>query len=258
MKREIRDLYYSVVPRSSYLKFTAGNTNILITAPHGGGMKPVSIPRRKYGQKLMDTYTRRLTSKLIGRFPSHSSPSFLISDIHRSRVDLNRDIEEGAQGNKRAEKIWKEWDSTILGVQSWIKTNYTYGVYIDIHSHNDGDYFELGYNLSARNYRALYENGYTTYPTTIDTLYGKPYEMIFGYNSFRQGLRYYGYKDFFPTGNEVYFNGGRNIEVYSGFGIGAIQIECPVSILKKDLNGVADFLFDQISLFTRKFANRFN
>ena len=52
-----------------------------------------------------------------------------------------------------------------------------------------------------------------------------------------------------PDGHEVYFNGGRDVEVFSGNGISAIQIECPVSILKKELDYVARALANIISDF---------
>ena len=57
-----------------------------------------------------------------------------------------------------------------------------------------------------------------------------------------------------PKGDEMYFNGGRDVEKFSCNGLGAIQIESPTSVLKKDLEGVAVALFDAISTFKERFV----
>lgn len=232
MKREVRDLFYSLVPKSSYLQRRSGNTNIMLTAPHGGGMKPRSMPKRRSGVLLMDTYTRRLTSDLWDLFEEDNKPYAVISDLHRSRLDLNRTWKEACDGNYEATRVWESWDWLLRTHQDYLRDKYERSIYIDIHSHNDGDYIELGYNLSAIQYNTLMKSKKTKAPTTVDSLSGSAYSMLFGVDSINTSLTYFGFEIFKPENGTVYFNGGRNVEVYSGNGVGAIQIECPVSLLR--------------------------
>ena len=251
MKREIRDLFYSVVTKKDYLRSNLGVDTLLLTAPHGGGIRPFNIPKRKYGQKLMDTYTRRLTDEIISII--NLRPYYVIADIHRNRVDLNRNIEEACQGNTRAKKIWYDWDILIREYKYYILDYNRKGLHIDIHSHNNSNEFQLGYNLSARNYIRLC-NGNNVRGSTLDSIENYNLrDMIFGSHSINNILISSGYKVFFPRGNETYFNGGRNIEVYSGNGLGSIQIECPVSVLRYDRKNVAKVLSKAIEIFMEEF-----
>lgn len=247
------DVLYSLFPNGKYLTYSSGSTNILLTAPHGGGIKPRDIPKRKYGKVWKDTYTRRLIEKTV-KYLSPVKAFYVYSDIHRSKVDLNRDIVEAAQGNKKAEKIWRDWNTLVKYYQRSIIKKFGSGLYIDIHSHNDNDCFQLGYDISAKEYIKLFSTGNTNSKTTVDSL-GRYqlFDALFGEHSFHNQLKFYGYKPFLPTGDEGYFNGGRNIEVYSGNGISSIQIECPVSVLKYELDSVAMALSEIIIKFRDTF-----
>lgn len=247
----IGDLFYSAIPKSSYLRTNIGNTNLILTAPHGGNIKPFYFPGRKYGNKSQDTYTRRLTEKILSILDI--KPYYILADIHRSRVDLNRDIVEGCQGNYRAEKIWNSWDKILQRFTNEIVHKYNKGLYIDIHSHNNGDYFQLGYGLSASQYIRLYDE-MNVEGSSLDSLDYDLREVVFGNYSIKSSLEDYGYEVFFPSRDESYFSGGRNVEVYSGSGIGAIQIECPVSIIKYELDWVAFTLAKSIVRFQEKFT----
>ena len=56
-----------------------------------------------------------------------------------------------------------------------------------------------------------------------------------------------------PTSDATYLNGGRNVRKISGNGIGGIQVECPISVLKEDLGGVAKALNFAIDRFALNF-----
>ena len=252
MHSNFNDVYRSIFPNGKYLTSGEGNTNVILSAPHGGGMKPLHIPRRKYGTKVKDSYTRRLIERIISN--NSFRPFYVFSDIHRSRVDLNRGVEEGAQGDYYATRIWKDWNGILDMYTDKVSDMYNRGLYVDIHSHNDGDFFELGYNLGARDYRNLLRDGWTDSPTTLDSLEKDTYEMIFDTHSFKNTLESHGYSVFMPKGSEVYFNGGRNVETYNGNGIGAIQIECPISALQDNLGAVATAITKSIDVFMKEFV----
>lgn len=252
MKREVRDIFYSIAPKNEYIQSGAGSINLLLTAPHGGGMRPVSIPKRKYGKMKMDTYSRRLTRKLLELYDY--MPYYVIADIHRSRVDLNRDMDVATQGNEKAEKIWYDWNNIIEQYKRDILIKNKKALYIDIHSKGEDDYFELGYNLSAYSYRRVFANELIK-GSTLDSLEHYLKHMLFGSNSLEYNLKSCGYKVLYPQGDEEYFNGGRDIETFSGNGLGGIQVEVPVSVLKKDLDGVAICLYNAIEIFRERFVN---
>lgn len=251
MLRQIQELFYSVVPKTHYLTYKAGSSNVVISAPHGGGIRPFSIPPRKGGVQVRDTYSRRLTELVVDKL--YQSPSYIISDIHRSRVDLNRSIEEAAEGNPKAEAIWREWDGTIRGFLDEARERNPRVLYVDIHSHDDNDTFELGYNLSASDYLRAMRGEKVRGVSTFDSIPGSLYQKLFGPYSFKHSLELMGLKTFIPNGTEVYFNGGRNVEVYSGEGVAAIQIEAPWEILHKDLERAARAIRFAIDNFCYKY-----
>lgn len=251
----INDFYYSIFPDSrKYLTFETGETNVLLTAPHGGGIKPRDIPNRAYGNRSGDTYTRRLIQKMINLMDKN--PYYLYSDIHRSKVDLNRDIDEAAQGNKKAEKVWKDWNHILSSYQNIIRTNFDNGLYIDIHSHNKHNKFELGYGLSVRNYLDIREGRQVKAHSTLYALKEpnkSEFNTLFGDGSFVDTIEKFGFDVYTPYAEKAYLNGGRNVTKYSGNRIGALQIECPISVLKTGLNDVAYALVNGIYIFQERY-----
>lgn len=255
MHSPIRDLLYSVFPdKNKYLTYKEGNSPIILSAPHGGNITPLSIPKRKYGNRSRDTYTRRLIQLIIDKLDE--KPYYIYSDIHRNRVDLNRDIIEGAQGNKKADQIWMIWNNILRDYSAKVHSLYKRGLYIDIHSHNNSNQFQIGYGLSVKDYLDL-KAGWkissisTLYPLVNKSITEK--SLCFGYGSIIDTIEYSGYSVLIPESENKYLNGGRNIQEFSGDEIGAIQIECPIPILKYDLNGVADTLVKSIELFSQRF-----
>jgi len=251
MIRQIKDLFYSLVPKTDYLRYAMGDSSIIISAPHGGGIRPYFIPPRRRGVQLRDTYSRTLTETVVEMLGNN--PYYIISDIHRNRVDLNRDIEEATEGNSRTESIWKAWNNILGYYTDDAKARNGKALYVDIHSHNDNDTFELGYNISADAYLDVYYGRKTRETSTMDSVPGDMYSKLFGPYSFKRSLELMGLKTYLPFGDEVYFNGGRNVEVFSGNGVAAIQIESPCSILRTDLRRAARAITFAIHSFHYKF-----
>jgi N-formylglutamate amidohydrolase len=213
-----------------YLNYMRGDSNLVISAPHGGHFKPANIPHRKYGTFVMDTYTDELARAMLRYFSIR--PSYIIAKIHRDRVDLNRAFAEATQDNIKAELIWDAWHRTL--------NNYcrSKSLYIDIHSHNNSDEFQLGFNLSKEDFIAL-EN--------------KPedpnYDRVYGEFSVKKGLENLGYKVYEPKHGEVYFNGGYDIERHGQNNCNAFQIEVPVVVVKDNIEKVAKDLVESIQRY---------
>jgi hypothetical protein len=229
-----------------YIDNELGQTNILITAPHGGSKKPISLPDRSYGKLYRDSYTKSLTLKLLDKFKYR--PYSLISNIHRKKVDLNRDLKEGAQENIYSKNIWYYWNYMVSEYKCNILSKNNSGLYIDIHSHNNSHEFQLGYNLSESNYNKVLK-GKNIKGSTLDSLNENLYEMMFGEYSIKNSLEKNGFSVFKPRFGEQYFNGGYNIETFSGDGLASIQIEVPISILKLYRYDIVDVLYESIRTF---------
>lgn len=238
-----------------YLEYREGEINLILSAPHSGEFYPKSIPSRKNGHRLKDGYTDRIIKGLIKYFDY--KPFYIYSNVHRSRVDLNRNLAEATEGHRIAEKIWRDWDAVLRDFLHKTSLRYRKTLYVDVHSHNDSDEFHFGYGISKKNYRSLIaKNNKNFIRTSLDALsLGNRYDLLFGRKSFEGLLENCGYKIFHPKENEVYFSGGRNVRTYKNNMVGAIQIEIPTPICDRDLIGVISCLGDCINGFMEEFVN---
>merc|ERR1711990_1036910 len=153
-----------------YVEYSPGNTNLVFTVPHDGQTKPASIPTRQNGcrdvvggvcnypssedcQKpflckallFSDSNTHDFAKRSRAAFTKRTGlvPHFIVSKLHRSKLDPNRAIEDAAQGSPEAEAAYREFHATIRRVQ---KTMVTSGLLLDFHGQRHGqNSTELGY-----------------------------------------------------------------------------------------------------------------
>lgn len=241
----------SVFPDNKYLVYGHGECGIVLSAPHGGRIKPFNIPTREYGKVREDTYTRRVINYLVTNLKS--KPYFIYSDLHRSKLDLNRELHEAAQGNVKAENIWKLWNSVLGGYINAAKSRHGKVLYIDIHSQGITDSFHLGYDISSRDYNSIKDHVPTYARSTMYGLGDNQYELLFGDKSFSDSLTKRELKVFNPENDDSYFNGGRNVKVFSGQNVGGIQIEIPIKICGRRLDYVCESLTYAIESFAERF-----
>lgn len=250
------DIFYSLFPSGkTYLNYKEGNSPIILSAPHGGNIIPVNAPLRTQGKIYRDTYTRRLMQRILEL--SDKKPFFIYADIHRKVVDLNREINEATQGHELALRIWNEWNKVLPSYLNVVRNTYGKGLYIDIHSHNKHNKFQFGYGLSVIDYRKVMSNLITKKHSTLYALKDlnkTEFELLFGTDSILSTMEFAGYEIFLPQDDADYLNGGYNIIKNHGRGIGALQIECPVSVLATDLDKVARTLVNAIDNFSERFV----
>jgi hypothetical protein len=138
--------------RNNYIEYHAGNLPLIFSAPHGGSLTPSEIPDRTYGTFVTDSKTKETTIAIgdaifnfAGRYPH-----LIICNLKRTKLDANRDIIEGAQGNQWAEIAWNEFHEFIQHSKDTVNEYYGKGLYLDIHGHgHDIQRLELGYLLST-------------------------------------------------------------------------------------------------------------
>jgi hypothetical protein len=143
--------------RNEYVRYDVGDLPIILSAPHGGKIKPLEIYDRTYGVTVTDYNTRELTETITAVFQSvfGARPHVIINNLSRYKLDANRDVVEAAQGNIYAVRAWEEYHHYIASAKSSIEAQFGYGLFLDIHGHgaNPDGYYDmrtwLGYLLTG-------------------------------------------------------------------------------------------------------------
>jgi hypothetical protein len=139
--------------RNSYVEYRAGTLPIVISAPHGGTLEPTEIPDRTSGVVVRDRNTGELAVALANALEARlgQRPHLIVSHLHRSKLDPNREIVEAAQGDPLAEQAWDEFHGFIEHARARVSERDGAGFYLDLHGHGHPiQRLELGYLLSAQ------------------------------------------------------------------------------------------------------------
>ena len=146
------------VPGQSYfgtarhVEYIAGDLPLVITVPHGGRAQPADLPPRQKGVTVMDANTQELARELVAELErlSGGRVHLILSHLHRSRLDPNREIVEAANGNPGAEQVWREFHAAIGGALAAAVARHGFAFLVDLHGHaHPIARLELGYALAA-------------------------------------------------------------------------------------------------------------
>ena len=109
---EVGSVYYG---RENYIEYHPGNIPIVLSAPHGGQLKPEEIPDRTYGTTVTDDNTYELTKVIMDTMKVRfgGTPHVILCRLKRTKLDANRDSVEAAQGNRYAIRAWQEYHHYI-------------------------------------------------------------------------------------------------------------------------------------------------
>lgn len=138
--------------REDYNEYQPGELPIILSAPHGGSLRPEEIPNRTYGATGADLNTKDLTLRVADALEALTGrrPHVIVSNLHRSKLDPNRDIEEAAQGVVHAERAWYEYHNWIETASAIVARDHGRGFYVDMHGHgHEIQRLEIGYLLSS-------------------------------------------------------------------------------------------------------------
>jgi hypothetical protein len=172
-------------------------------------------------------------------------PHIVISHLHRSKLDPNREIVEAAQGDPEAERAWWEFQTFIEQGRRVLEATFGEGLYIDLHGHgHEVQRLELGYLLSSNdlgNPDEVLSNPSFVSKSSLRALGEKPgvafSELVRGPFSMGTLLE----AEAVPAvpsqaqpnpGGDPYFTGGYNTARHGSRGGGSvsgIQIECNYS-----------------------------
>ena len=99
---------------------------------------------------VSDKYTKELTQLVANYLKSFTSkrPYVVINNLHRKKLDANREIGEATLGNSMAEEAFNEFHQCIDEAKEAIETDDNVGrtgLFVDIHGHgNSNNWAELG------------------------------------------------------------------------------------------------------------------
>jgi hypothetical protein len=228
-----------------WVEYLPGDTPLVLLAPHGGAERPSQVRDRREGVKLADSRTRELTLELASAFEEQTGrrPHVILCHLHRSKLDVNRDQAEAAQGDAGALQAWRAWHTFVEEASVTVVRAHGHGLIIDVHgqSHDEG-WVEWGYALTSRQL-ALDDGelavGERPLGSTVDALArrhgGARAALVRGPQSLGGLAHTAGYKSVpspahpHPDGGR-YFNGGYNVRRHGSRAEGsidAVQMEVP-------------------------------
>jgi hypothetical protein len=91
---------------------------------------------------------RAVDSAFVRRIGKHVH--VVMVHLHRVKLDANRDVTEGAQGDPAATIAWQDFQRFVRDAKNEVTASYEGGFYVDLHGHgHDIQRLELGYLLDA-------------------------------------------------------------------------------------------------------------
>lgn len=239
--------------QESYVTFLPGNMPLIISIPHDGYLMTDEIPERPCVNcaKNRDIYTLEIglgMRDVIYRMTGHY-PYVIINNLHRTRLDPNRNIEEAAGGNQEAEKAWNRFQGYIDSASALVTGEFGKGLFIDLHGHRHLiKRTELGYLLSGEELQfddEMLDMGTFTEYSSIRNL-ASTYQGVISFSRLLRGpsslgsmLGDLGYPTVpssqipFPAAGEPFFSGGYNTTRHgssAGGTIDGIQIELDLDL----------------------------
>lgn len=245
------------------VEYYPGTTNLIISVPHGGEMKPPFLPDRvkvavevtdgdlKPSKETQDDdtnyrittaadiYTQEIAKTMAKEYNiiTGQKPYMIMANLHRSKLDPNRPILQAAQGNGICELVYKEYHNFIRSAKEELKGP---GLVIDLHGQNHHqNSIEIGYLFKKSE---LNNQDYKTTVPSIKNLLEKTKictpDMLYGDNSLGALFENAGFqavpspRQHYP-GKEKYYKGGYITQTHGSSedgAIDAIQLELPAEI----------------------------
>eukprot|EP01084_Bolivina_argentea_P289186 496521_1 len=95
-------------------------------------------------------YNKIVDGQLLKIGSTVFKPHLVLNNLHRSKLDTNREINQGAQQNSAAKTAWKEiYEKWIPEAMQRSKDNCDIGgLVLDVHGQATNEFIHLGYQLS--------------------------------------------------------------------------------------------------------------
>jgi len=148
------------------IEYNRGSIPLIISVPHGGTTKCDLIPRRTNGIHGIDKDTIKLACEFIEKIKNvfkFKTPSYIISKIHRAKIDFNRNSSEAFdQESELAKKIYRFYHNKIEELILYNIETFNRSVLIDIHGFEKEKrpkgFRDVDLILGTNNLESLYPN----------------------------------------------------------------------------------------------------
>ena len=215
-----------LIQQDVWVEIQQGTLPLVISAPHGGIEKPKFMADRTEGNLIRDRGVREVAFALADELEwlTGHRPFVVTTRLHRVKLDANRAIEEAAQGNETAEKVWHQYHAALENCTTQAKViGKGRALILDIHGHaHPEDWVELGYgvdaNALAKNDQDLKDAAWIRGPKSLGSFFTA------------QGLRAVPSPAIRHPAGKKYFNGGYITRRHRGEGLRSIQLELPWSL----------------------------
>lgn len=226
----------------------AGDMPLVISVPHGGDIKPSSVPDRTCDDAttVTDLYTRELARAIEKELVEEYNirPYLVLCHLKRTKIDQNRPLSEGTCGNPEMQTAWHQFHDYVDTALNLAVAEYGRAIYIDLHGHGHSKQrLEIGYNLTKNELVQIAGSGdllALKQKSSIQNLFllntGLDFrEMMTGDEAFGTLMQNEGFnsvpskQDPYPLSGDTYFNGGDNTRMYTGKAYPNVygwQIEC--------------------------------
>lgn len=254
-----------------YVRVIPGDLPIVFGVPHGGDLRPDSVAERVGAVVVNDPGIQAFAIDLAEAIAERSGhrPTLVFNLLDRSKLDPNRGLAFGAQGDPVAEQVWRSYHRAIEQAAEQAVAQCGRGHFFDLHSHGQaGRWIELGYGLSAEDLqetdqdlakrRFVYASNWRvlalTSPATLPELIRGPYSLgglleADGYRVVPSPTT--------PAPDEGYFDGGYSVYLHGsqrGGAVDATQIEAPYDLLQEPWRQrFTDSLAEAILQMTQQF-----
>ncbi|MEE9408631.1 MAG: T9SS type A sorting domain-containing protein [Polaribacter sp.] len=163
-----------------YIEYIPGNMPVIISAPHGGvlqaGSEDCCLSSSTYPHTDSDLNIRNCgsderddnTDILIREIQKRSYeqyglyPHIIINNLHRSKLDPNRDRAEATCNSTGADKYYDAFHNFIDTASADVDAKFGKGLYIDLHGQSHSvPRIEAGYNLPSSSFDENLNNAAT-------------------------------------------------------------------------------------------------
>jgi N-formylglutamate amidohydrolase len=121
-----------------YFEIGRGNVPIILSCPHGGFLKPKDIPDKLKGIQIADKNKFLISKQIVQILKRNFNIEiyYILSKIHRSKIDFNRPPRSFSAFNHNsidAKKIHHSYHKAIQNFYQVCLTNFNRCLFIDLH-----------------------------------------------------------------------------------------------------------------------------